>query len=152
MNRRIIDLLITPCHISPTTWWGKEYCDEHGAVKFLIAELREVRRTRYLTVKILSADFAAASKNSGTNLFCLLKIDITSVIDANENEHTSRWYTVVFCFGDEIYDLLNWYQCKFHYISQILVNNRQKTYTHGICVFLHEMSIFSLSAAFAAVR
>jgi len=32
-------------------------------------------------------------------------MDITSVIDANENEHTSRRYTVVFfCFGDEIYD------------------------------------------------
>jgi len=66
-----------------------------------------------LTVKFLSADFAAASKNSrtnrqlllsGTNPCCLLKIDITSVMDANENEHTSRRYTVVFCFGDEIYD------------------------------------------------
>jgi len=57
-----------------------------------------------LTVKIISADFAAASKNSGKNLCCLLKIDVTSVIDAIENEHTSRQYTVVFCFGDEIYD------------------------------------------------
>jgi len=46
-----------------------------------------------------------ASKNSGENLCCLQKIDITSVIDANENEHTSRRYTVVvFCFGDEMYD------------------------------------------------
>jgi len=64
-----------------------------------------VRKTWCLTVKILSADFAAASKNSGKNLCCLLKIDITSVIDAKENEHTSRRYTVVFfCFGDEIYD------------------------------------------------
>jgi len=74
------------------------------AVKFLIAELSEVSKTPHLTVKILSADFAAASKNSGKNLCCLLKIDITSVIDANENEHTSRRYTVVFCFGDEIYN------------------------------------------------
>jgi len=55
-----------------------------------------------LTIKFLSADFAAASKNSGKNLCCLLKIDITSVIDANKNEHTS--IPVVFCFGDEIYD------------------------------------------------
>ena len=47
-------------------------------------------------VDFLSADFAAASKNSGKNLCCLLKIDITSVIDATENEHTSRRYTVVF--------------------------------------------------------
>jgi len=52
----------------------------------------------------LSAEFAAVSKNSGKNLCCLLKIDITSVIDATENEHTSRRYTVVFCFGDEIHD------------------------------------------------
>jgi len=50
-----------------------------------------------LTVKT-SADFAAASKNSGKNICCLLKIDITSVVDANENEHTSRRYTVVFSF------------------------------------------------------
>jgi len=58
-----------------------------------------------LTVKFLSADFAAASKNSGKNPCCLLKIDITSVMDANENEHTSRRYAAVFfCFGDEIYD------------------------------------------------
>jgi len=57
-----------------------------------------------LTVKILGTDFAAGSENSGKNLCCVLKIDITSVIDANENEHTSRQYTVVFCFGDEIYD------------------------------------------------
>jgi len=35
------------------------------AVKFLIAELSEVSKTRHMTVKILSADFAAASKNSG---------------------------------------------------------------------------------------
>jgi len=55
-----------------------------------------------LTIKFLSADFAAASKNSGKNLCCLLKIDITSVIDANKNEHTN--IRVVFCFGDEIYD------------------------------------------------
>jgi len=54
-----------------------------------------------LTVKFLSADFAAASKNSGKNSCCLLKIDITSVMDANENEHYSRRHTVVFCFGDE---------------------------------------------------
>ena len=78
-----------------------------GAVKFLIAELRaqKVSKTRHLTVKFLSADFAAASENSGKNLCCLLKIDITSVTHTNENEHTSRRYTVVFfCFGDEIYE------------------------------------------------
>ena len=62
-----------------------------GAVKFLIAEHSEVRKkTRHLTVKFLSADFAAASKNSGKNPCCLLKIDNTSLMDANENEHTSR--------------------------------------------------------------
>jgi len=62
----------------------------HGAVKFLIAEHSEVSKTRHLTVKFLSADFAAASKNSGKNPCCLLKIDIMSLMDANENEHTSR--------------------------------------------------------------
>jgi len=36
-----------------------------GAVKFLSAELIKVSKTRHLAVKILSADFAAASKNSG---------------------------------------------------------------------------------------
>ena len=69
-----------------------------GAVKFLIAEHSEVSKTRHLTVKFLSADFAVASKNSGKNPCCLLKIDITSLMDANENEHTSRHYTVVFCY------------------------------------------------------
>ena len=43
-----------------------------NGVKFLIAEVSKIR---HLTVKILSADFAAASKNSGKNLCCLLKID-----------------------------------------------------------------------------
>jgi len=46
-----------------------------GAVKFLIAEHSEVSKTRHLTVKFLSADFAAARKNSGKNLCCVLKID-----------------------------------------------------------------------------
>jgi len=56
-------------------------------------------------VVFISAEFAAVSKNSGKNLCCLLNIDITSVIDATENEHTSRRYTVVFfCFGDDIHD------------------------------------------------
>jgi len=45
-----------------------------------------------------------ASKNSGKNHSYLLKIGIMAVIDASENERTSRRYTVVFCFGDEIYD------------------------------------------------
>jgi len=46
-----------------------------------------------------------ASKNSGKNFCCFLKINITPVINVNENEHTSRRYTIVFfCFGDEIYD------------------------------------------------
>jgi len=44
-----------------------------GAVKFLLAEPSEVSRSRHLTVKILSADFAAANKNSGKNLCRLLK-------------------------------------------------------------------------------
>jgi len=71
-----------------------------GDVKFLSAEIREVNRTRYLTVKILSGQ-----RKQRKNLCCLLKIGITSVIDANENEHTSRRYTVVFIgFGHEIYD------------------------------------------------
>ena len=26
------------------------------------------------------------------------------MIDGNDNEHASRRYTVVFCFGDKIYD------------------------------------------------
>jgi len=47
---------------------------------------------------------SCSQQNSGKNLCCLLKIDITLVIDANENKHTSRRYTVVFCFADEIYD------------------------------------------------
>jgi len=66
------------------------------------------------------------------------------MIDGNDNEHI---YTVVFCFGDEIYDdmpLLDYYQCQFHYISQIIVNNHQKTSADGICLSLHIMSIFSL--------
>jgi len=76
-----------------------------GAVKFLIAEHSEVSKTRHLTVKFLSADFAPASKNSGKNPCCLLKIDITSMMDANENEHTSRrLYGCFFVIGDEIYD------------------------------------------------
>jgi len=51
-----------------------------------------------LTVYLLSDDFAVASKNSGKNLCCLVKIDITSVIDINENKHTSRRYAVVVFF------------------------------------------------------
>ena len=82
------------CGVSPKRLYVSYICtNRQGAVK-----------TWYLTVKILSADFTAASKNSGKNLCCLLRIDISSVIDANKNEHTSRWYTVVFCFGDKIYD------------------------------------------------
>jgi len=64
-------------------------------------------------------------------------------------------YGGFFCFGDKIYDdmpLLNYYQCQFNYISQILLNNRQKTSAYGICLSLHVMSIFSLSAAFDVVR
>jgi len=83
-----------------------------------------------------------------------------------KNEHAGRRYAAVFCFGDEIYDdmpLLNYYQCQFHYISQILVNNRQKRLpTYSICLSLHVLSVFSLllllllsvkllSAEFAAV-
>ena len=69
----------------------------------LISSVPLIRPANILTVKIVSADFAAASKNSGKNPRCLLKIDITSVTGAKENEHTSRRYTAVF-FGDEIYD------------------------------------------------
>jgi len=39
---------------------------------------------------------ALTSQNSGKNIFCLLKLDITSVTDANENGHTTRRYTLVF--------------------------------------------------------
>jgi len=67
-----------------------------GAINFLSAELIKVSKTPHLTVKILSADFVAASKKSGKNLCCLVKIDIMSMIDANESEHTSRRYMVVF--------------------------------------------------------
>jgi len=62
----------------------------HCQQKAISFALKQVSKTRYLTVNLLSADFAAASKNSRKNLCCLLKIDITSVIDADENEHTSR--------------------------------------------------------------
>jgi len=37
-----------------------------------------------------------AAKTAEKNLCCLLKINITSVIDTNENEHASRRYAVVF--------------------------------------------------------
>ena len=40
-----------------------------------------------------STDFA---KTAEKNIFCLLKLDITSVTDANENGHTTRRYTLVF--------------------------------------------------------
>ena len=39
-----------------------------NAIKFLIAELSEVSRTRYLTVKILSADFIAPAKQRKKSL------------------------------------------------------------------------------------
>jgi len=65
----------------------------YQAVKFLIAELSEVSKTRHLAVKILSADFAVDRKNSRRNLCCLLKIYITiNVSETNTN------------FGDKIYD------------------------------------------------
>ena len=74
-------------------------------LNFSSLSTEKVSKTRHLTVKFLSADFAAASKNSGKNPCCLLKIDITSVMDANENEHTSRrLYGCFFVIGDEIYD------------------------------------------------
>jgi len=44
----------------------------------------KVSKARHLTVKILSGDFSAASKNSEKNLCCLLKTDIMSVIDGNK--------------------------------------------------------------------
>jgi len=56
----------------------------YQAVIFLIAELSEVSKTRHLAVKILSADFAVARKNSRRNLCCLLKKYITSVTDVSE--------------------------------------------------------------------
>jgi len=40
-----------------------------------------------LAVKILNADFAAASRNDRKNFCCSLEIDITLVIDVNKNEH-----------------------------------------------------------------
>jgi len=73
-----------------------------GAFKLLNAEVSKVSKTQYSTVKILGAEFAAASKDGGKNLCGLPERDVT-LIDANEKEHTSRQYTI-FCFGDEIYD------------------------------------------------
>jgi len=66
----------------------------------------QVSKAQHLSVNLLSANFTLASRNSGKNLCCLLKVDITSVTDVNENEHTSRRYVVVFCFGHEIYDYI----------------------------------------------
>jgi len=43
---------------------GSREVGNHGAVKFLIAELRDVSRRRYFTVKILTAGFAVASKTA----------------------------------------------------------------------------------------
>jgi len=40
--------------------------------------------------------------------------------------------------------LLNCYQCQFHYLSQILVNNRQKASADGDCFCVHVMSICRL--------
>ena len=54
---------------------------------------KKVSKTRHFTVNLLRV---AASKNSGKNLCCVLKIDITSVIDVDENEHASRRCAVVF--------------------------------------------------------
>ena len=67
------------------------------------------------------------------------------MIDVNENEHTSRrrYAVVFFCFNHLVYDdmpLLNYYQCQFHYISRIRVNNRQKTFADSICFSLRVMS------------
>jgi len=50
-------------------------------------------------------------------------------------------------FDRDIYDdmpLPEQYQCQFHYISQPLVNNRQKTSADGICFSLRVISVFSL--------
>ena len=68
--------------------------------------LASVRRSHPVVRSVISAHFAAASKTSGIKkLCCLLKIGITSVTDANENEDTSRRCAVVVCcFGDEICD------------------------------------------------
>jgi len=92
------------------------------AVQHGFPEIQKVSKTRYLTIKIVSADFAAARKKTAEKSLLPSKKDIrlTSVIDAKENEHTSIQCTVVFfCFGDEIYDdilPLN-YQCQFHNIA-----------------------------------
>jgi len=45
-----------------------------------------------------------SGKKQRKNLCWLLQIDITLVINANENNHTGRQYTVVFSSADEIYD------------------------------------------------
>jgi len=115
-----------------------------GAVNPLSTELNRSAK-HDMTVNLLCS---AASKNSGKNRCCLIKIDIKLVIDVNENVHTSSGYVVVFCFDHEIYDdmpLFDYYQCQFHiYMSQILVNSRQKTFASGICFSLRVMSIFRI--------
>jgi len=60
-----------------------------GAVNPLSAVVSKVSKTRHLTS-------LQPAETAEKNLCCLLKIDITSVIDVNENEHTSRRYAVVF--------------------------------------------------------
>ena len=75
------------CDQSLNTW--------QDAVNFLSTELSEVSKTRYLTVKILSADFAAASKNSGKNLCCLLKINVTSSLNIRSADDVQLFFVLV---------------------------------------------------------
>jgi len=75
-----------------------------AVVKFLIAELSEVSKARHLTVKFLSADFTAASENSGKKSLLPSK-NRHDVSDGCQRKPTYQ-QTIYgcFCFGDEIYD------------------------------------------------
>ena len=98
--RRVYDLrhLQADC---PAVIHSNKRIEACRALNFSSLSSEKSAKTRHLTVKFLSADFTAASKNSGKNPCCLLKIDITSLMDANENEHTRLFFVI----GDEIYDM-----------------------------------------------
>ena len=78
----------------PAGWWdGRGRADQSAAVSTMYTEQHLAwSRARHLTVHMLSADFAAASRNSGKIPSCLIKTDITPKIVVNENKHTSRRY------------------------------------------------------------
>ena len=85
--------------------WSESKVSNQGAIKFLIAEHSEVSKTRHLTVKFLSADFAAASKNSGKKSLLPSK-NRHYVADGCQRKRTYQ-QTIIWLFfviGDEIYD------------------------------------------------